>query len=189
MSRQAMARRFIVAGLMPLLALGCSRKESTTIQTDKGTVTVETDGDTTTVTGADGEKATVKSQGGTVTMTTDRGTFTSGSGRLPEGFPLPQIDGARIQQSAHMTPSAGQDDPEVYHATMTVDLPPAEAAAFYEKALKDKGFEVSRMDSQSGDEALISLSGTADSIDAAVVVTREASAPETTVSVHWSINR
>jgi len=174
---------------MAALAFGCGRKESTTIQTDKGTVTVETDGDTTTITGADGRKATMKSEGGTVTMTTDGGTFASGSGRLPEGFPLPQIEGARIQQSAHMTPAAGRDDPEVYHATMTVDMPPAEAAAFYEKALKDKGFEVSRMDSQSGDDALISLSGSADAIDAAVVVTRETSASETTVSVNWSIRR
>jgi hypothetical protein len=174
----------VLLAAMLLLVVGCGKSdEKKTVKTPGGSVTVE--GDKVTVQ-TDKGKATIESKGGTTEIRTNEGTMTVGEGKVPDGFPLPVMRGAKVENSAHMAPPDGK---EVF--TLNAKIPAAfkDVADFYEKALKDKGLKVSRTEQASDDSQMVMLIGESETADGSVMVSKEAKADQPTAVISWSLKK
>jgi hypothetical protein len=171
----------ILLAIMLLFVGGCRKSaEKTTTKTPGGTVEVE--GDKVTVQTKDG-KATMESDKGSTKIQTKDGTMTMSENKVPEGFPLPIMKGAKVEQGLHMTPADGQ---EFFQVGIKLAAPPKDIAEFYEKALKDKGLDVSRSETTTGDGVMIMLTGKSDAADGSVMVMKDSKAEKATATISWS---
>lgn len=82
-------------------------------------------------------------------------------GKLPEGFPLPVYQGAKIAAATTMT----TDNKKSFAVELELTAEPKAVADYYEAQLKDRGMEVTRMDNSSkdGDNFFLMAENTTDS--------------------------
>lgn len=165
-------RRLWVLLLIAGAATGCRKSEDSAREGE--TVTIETE---------DGRKTLVQHDGDASRIQMPDGTVTVGRNSLPAGFPLPVAPGTEVKSSSHFNPP---DKDEMFQITTEIAAPVDKIAEFYEKAMKDKGLEVSRLEQKSDRETLIVLTGKSDKVEAMVSTTRESKAARTAVVVHWS---
>lgn len=151
-----------------------------------GSVTTVTDdgkgGGRVVVTNDKGETATVDAQEGQMRIKSKDGVAEWGTGKLPEGFPLPMLDGAAIQTSTKNSSEKG----DAFHVIATSKDEPAAIADFYAKALKDKGFEkIDRSEHNMGGTSMVTLAARKKDQAAAVTVMREEGKDESMVTIAW----
>ncbi len=175
-------RTLLVVGL--LVAGGCRKsEEKTTVKTPEGTVHVE--GDKVTVQ-TDQGRATIETKKDVTRIQTNEGTVTIGENKVPDGFPLPVMRGARIEQGSHMAPADGR---ETFQLTIRVPGPARPVAEFYEKALKDKGLKVTRTEQTNDEIQMVMLAGESGAVEAMAVVQKEAKAADTTAMISWNVRK
>lgn len=117
------------------------------------------------------KEATIKSEDGTMHM----------GKKLPEGFPLPIIDGAEIVTALDL--NSKKDGQSFMVSLKTTSKDAADIAAYYEGELKKDGLEVKKMETKTDAMAMFVLSGKGDGIDATVQVIKQAAKPETMVNI------
>jgi predicted small lipoprotein YifL len=129
-------------------------------------VSVDQKNNSVTIKGQDGEQLTIKS---------------NEDGKLPTGFPLPLYKGGKVLSSSTMT----TNDKKGYTVEMEFDADPKTVADFYEKAMKDRGIELTRMDSEQDGEVNIALTGASDKESVFGTISRLKDAQKTTFTVMW----
>ncbi len=134
-----------------LLATGCARAAERAVERASG--------------------VKVEEQGGKVTIKTKEGeaSLSAREGKVPEGFPLPLAPGTQIVQGLK-TESKGKQH---FQVVLGFSGQVKSIAEFYEKALRDAGYEVDRMEQQSGDEAVVILSGKGATYTAHITISRK----------------
>jgi predicted small lipoprotein YifL len=128
------------------------------------------------------EKAVEKATGVSVDQKNNSVTIKSNEdGKLPTGFPLPLYKGGKVLSSSTMT----TNDKKGYTVEMEFDADPKTVADFYEKAMKDRGIELTRMDSEQDGEVNIALTGASDKESVFGTISRLKDAQKTTFTVMW----
>ncbi|MFH0792591.1 MAG: hypothetical protein V2A74_01010 [bacterium] len=183
--------RELLISLLVLTLLGCGGsddKSSYTVKTDEGTMKVSGDEKSMTITGTeDGKKVNMKmtTEGDTMKIETSEGTFTTGENKVPDGFPLPVPDGAKITYSAHMAPSDASKQ-EAFSIQYQIATSPEELAKTYEKAFKDKDMKVNRIEQKSDQNQMLALTGGSDKANASVNINKATGGDTTEVIVTWT---
>jgi len=141
-----------------------------------------------TVKGEDGEVATIttdkEGEEGSVRITNNKGeTAQFGVGAtLPEGFPLPLIDGAKIVSS---TKSEGEE--ATFHIIAEVNKSPKDIADFYVEELKNKGFnKVQRTAHDMGTGSMVSLTTNKEKTQVAVTIVHENKEEKSVMTIMWT---
>lgn len=174
----------ILLATMLLLVVGCGKSdEKTTVKTPDGSVTVE--GEKMTVQ-TDKGKTTIETGKGTTRIQSKEGTVTLGENTIPDGFPLSLMRGAKVEHGTHMTPPDGR---EIFQVGAKIPAATKEVADFYEKALKDKGLKVSRTEQTNDETQMVMLVGESETVEASVMVAKEAKADQPTATITWSVRK
>ena len=192
----------IYAVLLTLSLSGCKCMGETLIETATGGK-VKIDGSKVTVTNERGEVATLTAEGkdgkGTIVVTNEKGekaTLTGdekgvriqskdgaaefGTGKVPEGFPLPVIDGAQVASGTrHETPKGVG-----FSLMASSDKDPTTIADFYQRALKEKGFTVERVQNPSM-AGMVVLNGKQKKLAANCTVMRETADKPSSFILSW----
>lgn len=176
--------RYLYPLVLVALLGGCS-SDKQTISTEDGKVTVDQSADSMTIKStSEGKTQTVQideAAGETKLSSSDGTTMVSGT-KVPENFPLSIPAGADVQSSIHS--SDAESGEQVYVVQFTTSRSQADAAADYEKQLKEKGLTVERVE-QSGDgEPMVMLSGESETDQAAVHIGMQEG--KTTVMINWT---
>ncbi|MBI5509897.1 MAG: hypothetical protein HY903_14165 [Deltaproteobacteria bacterium] len=158
---------------------------SLTIKNDKGeTVTFAGEGKdgkgTLVVTNDKGETATFQGDDKGVKIESKDGIAEFGTGKIPEGFPLPVIEGATVASGTHNKTPKGDG----YTLMLSVAKDPVAVADFYEKALKGKGLKVERVQNPMM-AGMVVLNGKKDKLSASCTAMREAPDKPTSVIIGW----
>ncbi|MBD0381435.1 hypothetical protein [Paenibacillus sedimenti] len=119
----------------------------------------------------------VDKEGEAITVTSKDGQQLQISGeakKLPDGFPLPSHPDAKIESSMTSTENGAKS----FIVALTSSKPIKDLAAFYEKALQDKGIKPERTDlNDEGADSLNSvfLNGKSDKLEATVQIVKDES--------------
>ncbi len=147
-------RKFAVAlALLAMVLSGCGLAEKAAdkvaekaaekaVEAATG-VKVESDKNSVTVKGKDGEQVTFSN---------------SEDGKIPEGFPLPVYRGAKVLSGSDVK-SEGKT---LWVVELQVKGDVTDVADFYEKAFQERGFEISRTDTDTDGEKMSLLMGESD---------------------------
>lgn len=104
-------------------------------------------------------------------------------GKLPEGFPLPVADGAKVENSVSKGKGAER------HFVVTLSSPAAATgriADFYERELKRKGLEVERSNFEVDGALSVSMTGRGEGdVSAAVTIFANQGDDNALISVSW----
>ncbi|MEE8409897.1 MAG: hypothetical protein V3T05_09845, partial [Myxococcota bacterium] len=139
---------------------------------------------TTTVTNKKGEVAKWTADGKKMTMETAEGTAEWGAAKIPDGFPLPVIDGAKIVSAASSTL---KKKGTMYHVALTVKKAANEVADFYETALEKEGLSVQRTEHKMAEANMVMLNGRkGEKVHAAVNISGRPGKDEVTVMINWT---
>lgn len=153
-----------------------------TVKNEKGeTVTMTGNEGKLTVTNDKGETATVEGNEQGVRIVGKEGTAEFGTGKVPEGFPLKVIDGAKVESGMKSQGAKG----EVFTLMATVAKESAAIADFYEADLKAKGFKIERVQNPAMAN-LIVLSGKKPAVTASITITREAPDKPAALMISWN---
>jgi len=133
---------------------------------------VDMKGNTITVKDKDGKTVTAvmgeEGGKGVAHITDGEGNSATFGGEVPRDFPLPIFEGATVGMAAK---SDKGDEGTAYSVTLMIEKKsPTDVAAFYEKALNDKGLKVTKSSMNMGDKTMVQLAGKSDTVKAAVVV-------------------
>lgn len=188
----------LMSALLLIVLAGCSKEkeytdakgnkvkvgdDTLTIETKDGKATFKKEGGSVVVQDKDG-KETFRQKDGVTEYEGKDGTATFGTKKVPDGFPLPVMDGSKVESSAHMKP-VGQ--PEIFNLMCKNPAPFEKVVEFYEKALKDKGLELSRTDIKNEGANQVMLRGKSEKTEASAIIMREAKDSQTTAMLNWSI--
>lgn len=149
-----------------LMAAGCGSKQTTVLPG----VTVNQDG-----------------SGGSVSIKTDQGTVEVNAGdgksdaKLPDGFPLKVMAGAKIDSSLKSTANGRQG----YTVSLISQKEPAAIADFYEAELKGLGEKVQRNELSADGAVTITLAGDGDKDNGWITITREKDQKDVTIGIFW----
>ncbi len=135
-----------------------------------------------TITDEKGETATISGKDGSLRVVSDKGVTEIGGAKIPEGFPLPLIDGAKVVTSSSSTTGKAP----VYHLVAEVDGAPKAVADFYAQALADKGLaKVQRTEHQMGAGAMVTLTAKQKGLEVAVTVIKQEDKGKTMLTIAW----
>ena len=138
-----------------------------------------------TITNDKGETATISGDDGTMRVVSEKGVTELGTGKLPEGFPLPLFAGAKVVTSSSST----EGKVPTFHLVAEVDAGPKAVADFYAKALDEKGFKkVQRTEHQMGAGAMATLAAKQKGLDVAVTVLKQEDQGKTMLTIAWNAN-
>lgn len=168
----------LTAALGLVLLAGCGAK--TVAETATG-VQVDQEGDTTTITTDEGQ-TTYSADGNNVTITNDKGetlTMTTEEGKVPDGFPLPVLPGSKV--TTGMRADSNGKISYTVEFQMSGDI--QEAAAVYEKELKDRGLTVSRTDVSDDTQVTVMLMADSEKESGWVSFTGEKGSRDFTIGV------
>jgi hypothetical protein len=163
-----------------LVLLACSKAKPTDEAKDEDDDKDDDKSETTTLVTPAGTVKTTTS-GETGSIVTPEGTVTYGTNKAPADFPLPILPGATVEATIS---GAQTGQAKHWQVTLLTKQSVTEAGAFYEKTLTDKGFQVNKMQQNSGGEEMMVLGGEKKDADVAVVLGKS---PEgTSISLTWS---
>ena len=145
---------------------------------------VDIDGKTVTVKDAEGNTVkTTRDEDGKVVIEGKDGRAVIGGTEIPENFPLPVMDGLKAETSM----SGDQEGKQQFMVAFSTDLEVKAVADFYEKALKEKGLKVRRVQmSDKGKEAIMLAGEKKPKTEAAVYIGRDAGKEKTKLSIQWT---
>ena len=127
-----------------------------------------------------GETSTVVSDDKGLKVQSKDGTAEFGTGKIPDGFPLPLIDGATVQSGIHNKTAKG--DSFTLMASVTKDT--AAIADFYAKELKTKGFKVEKVQNPAMANMVI-VNGKKAKLSANCTVMRETPEKPASLMISW----
>jgi len=143
----------------------------------------------------EGDKVSVRTDEGTITVersgtrgrveTKDGGRFETDN-KVPEGFPLPIMKGATVIQGIR---SSQPGQPESLLVNLQVAESAEVAAAFYEKALADKGLKTTRTEQKSSEGTVIALVSEGDDVRASAIANRRSNEDKTSVMLSWNAKK
>lgn len=198
--------RYVLPMILIALA-GCENPVETMIEAATGGK-VKIDGKTVTIEGKDGAKITTNLEKGedgkiTATVTNDKGevakwtadgkkmtvetaegTAEWGAAKVPAGFPLPVIDGAKIVTAGT---SKQKKKGTMYHVALMVKKESKEVSDFYETALKKEGLKVQRTEHKMAETSMVILNGRkGKKVLATVHVSGQSGKDEVSVMINWT---
>ena len=196
--------------LLPLMLMvfsGCDNPAESMIEAATGGK-VKIDGETVTIEGEDGEKITTNLEKGkdgkvTTTVTNEKGETAKwsadgkkmtvetaegkaewGAAKVPEGFPLPVIDDAKIITAAT---SNQKKKGTMYHVSLMVKKEAKAVGDFYESALKKEGLKVKRTEHKMAEASMVMLNGRkGKKVQSTVHVSGREGTDEVTVMINWT---
>jgi hypothetical protein len=189
-------------GAAVAVTIGCKKMAESAAESATGGK-VKFEGDKVTITGDKGQKAEIDTKGGTAVVKDEKGQeakITTNSGGMkieskegtaefgaqeaPAGFPLPIYSGAKVMQSMHSTANG-----DAYTLSATIDAPVKDLATFYEKALKDKGLEVTSTVQEAGGNGMTALAGKKDKLESSVIIMKPSNDKNVTLTITWSAKK
>lgn len=189
-------------GAAVAVTFGCKKMAESAAETASGGK-VKFEGDKVTVIGDKGQKAVIDTKGGTAVVKDEKGQeakITANSGGMkieskegtaefgaqeaPAGFPLPIYSGAKVMQSMHST-----TDGDAYTLSATIEAPVKDVASFYEKALKDKGLEVTSTVQEAAGNGMTTLVGKKDKLESTAIIMKASNDKNVTVTLTWSAKK
>lgn len=170
--------RYLPLALILVCLVGCGKKETTTITTPDGSVTVSEDGSKVTTTNDKGETATVETNPDGMTVTSPEGTVRTGTEVVSEkDLGLPFYPGSKEQVNASMLFESTGNFSCVPSRT-TADSP-EKVIEFYAGKLKDE----KKSSATAGGTTTAGLTGKRDDgADVVIAATKEGSG-ETTIAI------
>jgi hypothetical protein len=127
-----------------------------------------------------------KGKGGTVTVQTGDGKLEmsapdSGQAKVPDGFPIKVINGAKVESSLKTTANGKVG----YTLTLSVQQDAKAVADFYEAELKGAQQKVDRNEIESDGSLLITLTGDGATDATWLTVSRDKGATGVNVTIFW----
>ena len=156
-----------------------------TVKNEKGeTVTFSGEGKdgkgTLVVKNEKGETATLTGDDKGVKIQSKDGSAEFGTGKVPDGFPLPVIDGATVASGAHNKTAKG----DAYTLMATINKDSVAIADFYEKELKAKGFKVERVQNPMV-TGMVVVNGKKPKLTASCTIMRESPDKPASLIIGW----
>ncbi len=173
-----------IAPLLLVCMIGCEKASEKAVETATGTEITK-----------NGKDVTVKTKDGTVEVkagdkTTEikgpEGSLKMAEGQVPQGFPLPIYkDASVINGVVHEDADKGK----MYQVLLRSPDPVADIAAFYTKAVTDKGLEAKPTQLKNPDMEMTMLQAETDKVQANINITRQTKEDSTAVSLAWHVKK